>query len=75
MARLQALHDGVLPYTADEPARLLRHTGVLRRLFDDLRTLSLADGGQLRLDLATTDLRASVAEVVDAQTSPRPPTR
>lgn len=68
MARLQALHDGVLPYTPDEPARLLRHTGVLRRLVDDLRTLSLADGGRLRLDLAITDLRASVAEVVDAQT-------
>lgn len=68
MARLQALHDGVLAYTPDEPARLLRHTGVLRRLVDDLRTLSLADAGRLRLSLETTDLRASVAEVVDAQT-------
>lgn len=64
-ARLQALADGVIEYHPDEPRRLLRHTGILRRLVDDLRTLSLADAGQLRLDLRPTDVRATVADAVD----------
>ncbi|MGN9811733.1 sensor histidine kinase [Micromonospora sp. BQ11] len=68
-ARLRALHDGVIDYDAAEPRRLLRHTAVLHRLVDDLRTLSLADAGRLRLDRHVTDLRATVADAVDAHTS------
>ncbi|MFC4149996.1 ATP-binding protein [Micromonospora mangrovi] len=63
-ARLQALHDGVLRWDEQEPARLLRHTDVLARLVEDLRTLSLADAGRLRLRRRRTDLRATVAEAV-----------
>lgn len=69
-ARLQGLHDGVLPYDTGELRRLLRHTSVLHRLVDDLRTLSLADAGQLRLERRVTDLRATVADAVDAHTAP-----
>lgn len=65
-ARLQALHDGVLTHDKAEIVRLLHHTGILRRLVDDLRTLSLADAGRLRLDLRVTDLRATVADAIDA---------
>lgn len=68
-ARLQALHDGVHEYAPDEAARLLRHTAVLQRLVEDLRTLSLADAGRLRLRLGRTDLRGTVAEVVAGHTT------
>lgn len=65
-ARLQALADGVIAYGPHEPDRLLRHTSVLHHLVEDLRTLSLANVGHLYLNRQLTDLRATVADAVDA---------
>ncbi len=63
---LQALLDEVYPLERSEVATLYDETRVLSRLVDDLRELSLADAGQLPLDLQTVEvaplLRAAAAQ-------------
>ncbi len=61
--RLEAVKDGVLPATPDEYGVLIAQVELLSRLVADLRTLSLADAGQLSLQRADTDLGALVAAV------------
>lgn len=65
--RLQALEDGLLPFEPGEIASLNRSAELLSRLIEDLRTLSLAEGGRLRLSLKEYDLGNVVAAVVDLQ--------
>jgi signal transduction histidine kinase len=57
-AQLEALQDGIDPLTLDSLAPILEQNLLLTRLVDDLRTLALADAGQLALDRAPTDLTA-----------------
>ncbi len=71
---LRALLDGVYPLELGEIATLYDETRLLNRLVDDLRELSLAEAGQLRLNLQATDVRAllqtaaaSFAPVAEAQ--------
>jgi two-component system OmpR family sensor kinase/two-component system sensor histidine kinase BaeS len=71
---LRALLDGVYPLELGEVATLYDETRLLNRLVGDLRELSLAEAGQLRLNLQATDVRAllqaataSFAPVVEAQ--------
>jgi signal transduction histidine kinase len=64
--RLEALLDGVLPVDGAELERLHRQTGLLTRLVEDLRVLSLADAQRLRLDVETVDLVGLAAESVAA---------
>jgi signal transduction histidine kinase len=52
---LEALLDGVLPPTPDNLQPLLVQTHLLARLVDDLRTLALAEAGQLSLERLPTD--------------------
>jgi signal transduction histidine kinase len=47
---LEALRDGVLPPTPERFETLHREAQHLRRLVEDLRTLSLADAGELTLN-------------------------
>jgi signal transduction histidine kinase len=47
---LEGVVDGVLPPTAENLQPLLDQTQLLARLVDDLRTLALADAGQLALN-------------------------
>lgn len=63
--RLQALEDGLLPFDATEIASLNRSAELLSRLIEDLRTLSLADGGRLRLNMADHDLTRLVKDAVE----------
>ena len=63
--RLEALLDGLTPFDAGEAERLHRQTALLTRLVEDLRTLSLADAGRLRLDLREVDLREVAGATVD----------
>lgn len=65
--RLQALEDGLLPLDDKEILSLNRSADLLARLVEDLRTLSLADAGRLRLLPRDTDLRELVAGVLDDQ--------
>jgi signal transduction histidine kinase len=54
-SNIEAVIDGVLPLTPDNLEPLLDQTHLLSRIVDDLRTLALADAGQLSLDCASTD--------------------
>lgn len=65
--RLQALEDGLLPFEPQEIASLNRSAELLSRLIEDLRTLSLAEGGRLRLSLKEYDLGQVVAAAVNLQ--------
>ncbi len=62
--RLEGLRDGVLEATPDELALLLTQIGMLARLIEDLRTLSLAEVNRLDLDLGTVDLTRLASEVI-----------
>ncbi|MET4675802.1 MULTISPECIES: ATP-binding protein [unclassified Luteibacter] len=62
--RLQGLADGVFEPTSDMLRNLVRHVEALSRLVEDLRVVSLAEGGHLRLDPADVDLRQALLDVV-----------
>lgn len=61
-SNLEAMLDGLLQPTPTELQELHDEVGRLTRMTDDLRLLSLADAGQLRLDLCKVDL----CQLVDA---------
>jgi two-component system sensor histidine kinase BaeS len=63
---LEAMIDGVHPADAEHLAPLLAETVVMRRLLDDLRTLSLAEAGALPIYREPADLRALADDVVAA---------
>lgn len=67
---LEAVMDGVLPPTAENMQPLLDQTRLLSRLVDDLRTLALADAGQLGLHRAPSD-PAVLARSALAQFAPQ----
>jgi two-component system sensor histidine kinase BaeS len=60
-AEIEALQDGVTKASPDRLRSLHDETELLARLVDDLRTLSLADSGQLSLQRREHDL-TSIAE-------------
>jgi two-component system sensor histidine kinase BaeS len=64
-ANLEALQDGVYPLTADNLAPVIEQNYLLTRLVEDLRTLALADAGQIELERSPTDLASLVASVVE----------
>jgi two-component system, OmpR family, sensor histidine kinase BaeS len=64
--RLEAIRDDVITLDNKEISNLLSQTEVLSRLVTDLRTLSLADAGQISLERHTVDVRALVAQVVNS---------
>ena len=56
-AHLEALQDGIYPMTAETLQPVLDQNGMLVRLVDDLRTLALADAGELPLEKQSVDAR------------------
>ncbi len=64
-AHLEALQDGVYPLTAENLQPVLDQTELLIRLVDDLRTLALADAGELRLEKRKVDLGELTRTVVE----------
>lgn len=60
---LEAVLDGVLPPTDESLQPLLDQTRLLNRLVEDLRTLALAETGQLDLKRERTDVAALVRSV------------
>jgi signal transduction histidine kinase len=64
-ANLEALQDGVYPLTPENLTPVLEQNLLLTRLVDDLRTLALADAGQLTLERTPTDVTALVQRVVE----------
>lgn len=61
---LEAVMDGVLPPTEETLQPLLDQTRLLTRLVEDLRTLALAEAGQLDLKREPTDVVALVQSVM-----------
>lgn len=59
---LEGLLDGIYPADEDHLASILEETRVLSRLIDDLRTLSLAESGTLKLHHELTDLAVLINE-------------
>jgi two-component system, OmpR family, sensor histidine kinase BaeS len=62
--RLDALEDKVVDFSDDEIVLLKSQVGLLSRLIDDLRTLSLAEAGRLSFKVMTVDLSDLVERVV-----------
>ncbi len=63
-SNVEAIIDGVLPANSENLQPLLDQTQLLSRLVDDLRTLTLADAGQLSLDKTEIDLAALTRSVI-----------
>jgi len=64
LGHAEAVHDGVLPATK-ENFEIIREEAVrLEHLVDDLRTLSLADAGELSINLQTVELGRLLQDVV-----------
>jgi signal transduction histidine kinase len=64
-ANLEALQDGIYPLTAENLEPILAQNQLLTRLVEDLRTLALAEAGQLHLECVPTDLADLVQRVVE----------
>ncbi len=60
----EAMLDGVLETNRESLTSLHQETVLLARLVEDLRTLSLADAGQLRLQPGALDLKEVCQQVV-----------
>ena len=67
---LEALLDGVHPADHEHLTALLESSRTLSRLVDDLRTLSLAEAGELRLHRESTDLAQLLREATAAFQAP-----
>lgn len=66
--QLEAMLDGVFPFTLENLAVAHEETVLLGRLVDDLRTLSLADAGQLPLHRRAVDPAETIARAAAAFT-------
>ncbi len=64
-ALLEALQDGIYPLTVENLQPVLQGTELLTRLVEDLRTLALAEAGELRLERSPKSLPALVLQVMD----------
>lgn len=64
-ANLEAMLDEVLPLDAEQVAALHNETLLLKRLVGDLRLLSLAEAGELKLEKRKTEIGALIRQVVE----------
>jgi signal transduction histidine kinase len=62
---LEAMLDGVLPSSPEEIASLRDETALLARLVTDLRLLSLAEAGQLKLEPIKIDLSELLGRIIE----------
>jgi signal transduction histidine kinase len=53
---LESIEDGIIEPDTETIQRLQMEVGTLRKLVEDLRILSLADAGELKLDMQPVDL-------------------
>lgn len=65
-SHIEAMLDGVFDMTPDNLALIHEETLLLGRLVEDLRTLSLAEAGQLSLNLGEVDLTELTAQAAAA---------
>lgn len=55
--RLEGVRDGVIPVTSQELEKLMGHADLLSKLIEDLQLLSLAEAGELRLELGPVEVQ------------------
>jgi len=65
LGHAEAVHDGVLPPSMENFEIIREEAGRLEKLVDDLRTLSLADAGELSLEMQKISPEKLLREVVD----------
>jgi signal transduction histidine kinase len=63
---LEGMLDGIYPADPAHLEMILEETQVLSRVIEDLRTLSLAEGGALKLQFQPTDLAELLEETAEA---------
>ena len=59
-SHLQGIHDGIIQPDSTSIAGLIKHTDSLTHMIEDLRVISLADTGQLRLFREFVDLKVEM---------------
>jgi len=64
-ANLEAMLDGVYPLTTKNLSPVLEQNQLLTRLVADLRTIALAEAGELNLNILPADLTRIVSSVVE----------
>ena len=64
-AHLEALADGVFALSKENLDPIQEQNNLLTRLVEDLRLITLADAGELQMDLQPVDMRALVSGVVE----------
>lgn len=64
-AHLEALQDGIYPLTAENLQPVIDQANLLERLVEDLRTLALADAGELRLERTEVNLRELLEGILE----------
>ena len=62
---LEGMQDGVLPLDEEQVAALHAETSLLNRLVGDLRLLSLAEAGQLKLEIEEGDPGPVLRQIVE----------
>jgi signal transduction histidine kinase len=62
---IEAMIDGVRSRDDDELEMLLGQTSLMGRLLEDLRTLSLTEAGELKLDMETVSMRTLLSDAAD----------
>jgi two-component system OmpR family sensor kinase len=68
-ASLEGMLDGVLPLDNDQITTIHAETLLLNRLIEDLRLLSLAEAGQLKLECRPIDLGELIRQVAEREKS------
>ena len=64
-ANLEAFQDGVYPLTVENLTPVIEQNHLLTHLVEDLRTLALADAGQIQLERTPSDLVSLVQRIVE----------
>ncbi|MFN2196521.1 MAG: ATP-binding protein [Anaerolineales bacterium] len=64
-AYLEALEDGIYPLTIENLQPIADQNQILNRLVNDLRTLAMADAGQLQLDFTPTNLAPQIERTIE----------
>jgi two-component system OmpR family sensor kinase len=67
---LEGMLDGIYPADRDHIESILEETRVLSRVIDDLRTLSLAESGRLKLEIESTDIGELVRDTAASFQTP-----
>ena len=63
---VEAMQDGLLPSDSEQLEAIYNQTTVLNRLINDLRLISLAEAGQLKLEKRAADLHLIVQQAADS---------